>query len=78
VETVVELCFRDLGESTEVVLTQGAFKTEARWELHRQGWTQLRQAPGCHRIGTTRLDRPTTLIVRARDRPRACTTVKFG
>lgn len=39
VETVVELSLQDLGESTEVVLTQGAFKTEARWELHRRGWT---------------------------------------
>jgi uncharacterized protein YndB with AHSA1/START domain len=39
VETVVELSFRDLGESTEVVLAQGPFKTEARRELHRNGWT---------------------------------------
>ena len=39
VETLVELSFRDLGESTEVVLTQGPFKTEARRELHRNGWT---------------------------------------
>jgi uncharacterized protein YndB with AHSA1/START domain len=39
VETLVELSLRDLGESTEVVLTQRAFKTEARRELHRQGWT---------------------------------------
>ena len=39
VETVVELSFRDLGESTEVVFTQGPFKTEARRELHRNGWT---------------------------------------
>src|SRR4051812_48299009 len=30
VETLVELSFRDLGESTEIVLTQGPFKTEAR------------------------------------------------
>ena len=30
VETVVELSFRDLGESTEVAFTQGPFKTEAR------------------------------------------------
>ncbi len=40
VETVVELSFRDLGESTQVVLTQGPFKTEARRELHRNGWTE--------------------------------------
>jgi uncharacterized protein YndB with AHSA1/START domain len=39
VETLVELSFRDLGESTEVVFTQGSFKTEARRELHRDGWT---------------------------------------
>jgi uncharacterized protein YndB with AHSA1/START domain len=39
VETLVELSLRDLGESTEVVLTQRPFKTEARLELHRNGWT---------------------------------------
>jgi uncharacterized protein YndB with AHSA1/START domain len=39
VETLVELSFRDLGDSTEVVFTQGPFKTEARRELHRGGWT---------------------------------------
>jgi uncharacterized protein YndB with AHSA1/START domain len=39
VETLVELSLRDLGKSTEVVLTQGPFKTEARRELHRNGWT---------------------------------------
>jgi uncharacterized protein YndB with AHSA1/START domain len=39
VDNLVELAFRDLGESTEVGLTQGPFKTEARWELHRDGWT---------------------------------------
>ena len=38
VDTLVELSFRDLGESTEVALTQGPFKTEARRELHRNGW----------------------------------------
>ena len=32
---------RDLGASTEVVLTQGPFKTVARRELHRNGWTGL-------------------------------------
>jgi uncharacterized protein YndB with AHSA1/START domain len=40
VETLVALSFRDLGGSTEVGLTQGAFKTEARHELHRNGWTE--------------------------------------
>ena len=39
VETLVELSFRELGESTEVIFTQGPFKTEARRELHRNGWT---------------------------------------
>jgi uncharacterized protein YndB with AHSA1/START domain len=38
VDTVVELSFRDLGESTEVALGQGPFKTEARRRLHRDGW----------------------------------------
>jgi uncharacterized protein YndB with AHSA1/START domain len=40
VKTLVDLSFRDLGESTEVVLTQGPFKTEARRELHQNGWTE--------------------------------------
>jgi uncharacterized protein YndB with AHSA1/START domain len=39
VETQVDLSFRDLGESTEIVFTQGPFLTEARLELHRDGWT---------------------------------------
>ena len=39
VETLVELSFRNRGESTEVLFTQGRFKTEARRELHRDGWT---------------------------------------
>jgi uncharacterized protein YndB with AHSA1/START domain len=37
-ETLVTLSFRDLGDSTEVALTQGPFKTEARRALHRDGW----------------------------------------
>ena len=40
VETLVQLSFQDRGESTEVVLTQGPFKTEDRRELHRAGWTE--------------------------------------
>jgi uncharacterized protein YndB with AHSA1/START domain len=39
VETLVELSFRDLGGSTEIALTQGSFKTEARRALHRGGWS---------------------------------------
>jgi uncharacterized protein YndB with AHSA1/START domain len=38
VETLVALTLRDLGESTEVFLSQGPFKTEARRALHRDGW----------------------------------------
>lgn len=40
VETLVELAFGNLGGSTEVGLTQGAFKTEARRALHRDGWRE--------------------------------------
>jgi uncharacterized protein YndB with AHSA1/START domain len=39
VETLVSLSLEDLGGSTAVVLEQGPFKTEARRELHRAGWT---------------------------------------
>jgi uncharacterized protein YndB with AHSA1/START domain len=39
VENVVDLSFRDLGDSTAVSLTQGPFKTEARRALHRDGWS---------------------------------------
>jgi hypothetical protein len=40
VETLVEFSFRDRGaESTELVFAKGRFKTEARRELHRDGWT---------------------------------------
>ena len=38
VETLVELSFREQGEATEIALKQGPFKTEARRELHREGW----------------------------------------
>ncbi len=40
VETEAGLTFRDLGDQTEVALTQGPFKTEERLELHRGGWTE--------------------------------------
>jgi uncharacterized protein YndB with AHSA1/START domain len=40
VETLAELSFRDFGNFSELVLTQGAFKTEERRELHRQGWAE--------------------------------------
>jgi uncharacterized protein YndB with AHSA1/START domain len=39
VETLAELSFRDLGDSTAAHLSQGPFKTEARRALHRDGWT---------------------------------------
>jgi uncharacterized protein YndB with AHSA1/START domain len=39
VETVADLSFSERGDATEVVLNQGPFKTEARLELHRGGWT---------------------------------------
>jgi uncharacterized protein YndB with AHSA1/START domain len=38
-DTLVELSFRDAGERTDVALTQGPFKTDARLALHRDGWT---------------------------------------
>jgi uncharacterized protein YndB with AHSA1/START domain len=39
VDNLVRLSLRSLGERTELTLTQAPFKTEARWELHRDGWT---------------------------------------
>ncbi len=39
IETLVELSFRDAGDSTDVDYRQGPFKTEERRELHRGGWT---------------------------------------
>jgi uncharacterized protein YndB with AHSA1/START domain len=39
-ETLVSLSFQAVPEGTLVVLTQGAFATKARYELHRDGWTQ--------------------------------------
>jgi uncharacterized protein YndB with AHSA1/START domain len=40
VETLVDLSFDDRGEITELNLWQGHFKTDARLELHRGGWTE--------------------------------------
>jgi uncharacterized protein YndB with AHSA1/START domain len=37
--TTVTLSLRDLGDATEVSLTQGDFATDARLELHRNGWS---------------------------------------
>jgi uncharacterized protein YndB with AHSA1/START domain len=40
VETLAALSFRDLGDSTEVTLEQGDFKTEERRALHDDGWSE--------------------------------------
>src|SRR3954468_18281057 len=40
--------------------------------------TRAQPVPQAQRIGTIRLERPTTWSVRLRDRPRACTTVYDG
>lgn len=39
-ETVVTLVFEQADNGTRLVLDQGLFKTEARYELHRAGWTE--------------------------------------
>jgi uncharacterized protein YndB with AHSA1/START domain len=39
-ETVAQLTFQVLDDSTKVHLLQGPFKTEARRVLHRDGWTE--------------------------------------
>jgi uncharacterized protein YndB with AHSA1/START domain len=39
VETLVDLSFADQGETTEVGVLQGSFRTQARLVLHRDGWT---------------------------------------
>lgn len=38
-ETVVKLSVDSLGDATEVSLWQDEFATEARFALHRSGWT---------------------------------------
>ena len=40
VDMLVELTFEDRGESTGLALRQGPFRTEARRELHRDGWSE--------------------------------------
>ena len=39
-ETLAQLSFGAIDDSTEVHLEQGPFKTEARRELHQAGWTE--------------------------------------
>jgi uncharacterized protein YndB with AHSA1/START domain len=60
VETLVELAFRDLGGSTEVAFTQGAFKTEPRRELHRDGWSDTFDRLEEFLAGYIRTSRPTS------------------
>lgn len=38
-ETIVTISLRVVGESTEFVLDQGPFATQARYDLHHAGWT---------------------------------------
>jgi len=52
VETLVALSFRDLGESTEVALTQGLFRIEARRALHRDGWSDSTSSAGSLRVAS--------------------------
>ena len=40
VETLATISFEARGDSTEVTLVQGPFKTEERVALHRDGWTE--------------------------------------
>ena len=40
VDMVADLTFEDRGESTRLALRQRPFRTEARRELHRDGWTE--------------------------------------
>jgi uncharacterized protein YndB with AHSA1/START domain len=41
VETLVELSFQEApGDSTELALSQGRFKTTERLQLHRDGWSE--------------------------------------
>jgi uncharacterized protein YndB with AHSA1/START domain len=40
VETIAELSFAAIGDSTQVDLVQGPFKAEERRALHRDGWTE--------------------------------------
>jgi uncharacterized protein YndB with AHSA1/START domain len=39
-ETVAQLEFETIDQSTRVILRQGPFRTEARRELHREGWSE--------------------------------------
>ena len=39
-ETVVSLTLERVGEGTKLSLDQSPFKTDARYELHEDGWTE--------------------------------------
>jgi uncharacterized protein YndB with AHSA1/START domain len=39
-ETVVTLSLTDIGDATEISLSQGLFATEERLSLHRNGWLE--------------------------------------
>lgn len=39
-QTVTKLTLQELDSQTELLLIQGLFATEERFELHRQGWTE--------------------------------------
>jgi len=39
-ETMVQVTFGDLGESTALMVDQGDFATEERRALHEQGWSE--------------------------------------
>ena len=45
-ETVVTISLRDAGDSTELIVDQGPFATEARRDLHHAGWTEWSRAAG--------------------------------
>ena len=39
-ETLVTVTFEPAAPGTRLILDQGLFKTPARWELHRAGWSE--------------------------------------
>lgn len=40
VETLVEVLFEPADGGTRIILDQGPFTTEQRWQLHQVGWTE--------------------------------------
>jgi uncharacterized protein YndB with AHSA1/START domain len=39
-DTLAQLSFQEIDDGTEVRVSHGAFRTEARRELHRDGWKE--------------------------------------